>query len=44
MVTVEKIQQATEFYKLHFGYDLFNEEGEHMLIYSGHFSTLNCGK
>lgn len=27
VVTAEKIKQAKEFYQLHFGYDLFNEEG-----------------
>lgn len=28
VVTAEKIHQARDFYKLHFGYDLFNEEGQ----------------
>ena len=28
VVTGEKIRQARDFYKLHFGYNLFNEEGE----------------
>ena len=28
VVTAEKIKQAKEFYQLHFGYNLFNEEGQ----------------
>jgi len=27
VVTAEKIRQAKDFYQLHFGYNLFNEEG-----------------
>lgn len=28
VVTAEKIRQAKDFYQLHFGYNLFNEEGK----------------
>ena len=32
VVTAEKIRQARDFYKLHFGYNLFNEEGQFNII------------
>ena len=34
VVTEDKIQQAKDFYKLHFGYSLFNEEGQCHLVTS----------
>ena len=34
VVTEEKIRQAKDFYKLHFGYSLFNEEGQCHLVTS----------
>jgi hypothetical protein len=33
VVTKQKIQEANDFYKLHFGSELFNEEGNYMYIY-----------
>lgn len=32
VVTAEKIRQAKDFYQLHFGYNLFNEEGKINLV------------
>ena len=40
VVTEEKIRQAKDFYKLHFGYSLFNEEGKCHLVTSLHVTSL----
>ena len=32
VVTKEKITEAKEFYKLHFGHDVFNEEGWNYIV------------
>ena len=42
MVTEERIQEAKQFYKLHFGSDVFNEEGSMFkYMYQYMYSPLN---